>query len=460
MGEDHSFSSNIKAILSWDGPNARFFCTKPYAMRSYQIGEFNIALNKKGAQEFSKVSFPIRYGRFSEIQTRDHIFQFNLNGEIKTIQGRDSTWPNPSEWLKRTAGNDWVYYSAGDYKGVYELFGEYYFPCLSYPSNSLLDDRPFEKEAVQSAIRAWALTREKFKELREKDLPKELDEFLRAIIGYDVEALGRRAEQLHGLVGGQVTVLPPDARHVDYEVIPLRVADGCLYQCGFCEVKSGQRFSSRGAEDIERQIDRLREFYGRDLHNYSAVFLGEHDALHAGRELLEFAAWRAYEVFDLKHSYLRDVRLYLFGSADSLIRSENRLFETLSHLPFYTHVNVGLESADVATLASLQKPITVEKVRLAFDRMLEINKRYERVEISVNFVYGHDLPTEHLTSFLELIRKSRDASGSRGTIYLSPLLRGGVGEGDKQAKRELLRKFYKVKAQSPFPTYLYLIQRL
>jgi radical SAM superfamily enzyme YgiQ (UPF0313 family) len=225
-------------------------------------------------------------------------------------------------------------------------------------------------------------------------------------------------------------------------------------------VKSGQRFLPRSPENIAGQIDHLRGFFGRDLHNYSAVFLGEHDALHAGRELLEFAARRAYEAFDLQHSYLKEARLYLFGSADSLIRSESRLFETLNRLPFHTHINIGLESADVATLATLRKPITVEKVRGAFDRMLEINKKYARIEVSVNFVYGDGLPEDHLASFIELIRKSRGSSNPKGTIYLSPLLRDGVGKGDKQVKRELLRRFYKVKAQSPFPTFLYLIQRL
>ena len=120
----------------------------------YQVDDLIITLNREGAREFSKVSFPIRYGIFSEIQTPEHLFQFNLNGEIKHIQGRGPNWPNPAEWLKRTAANDWVYYSAGDYKGVYELFGEYYFPCLSYSSNSMMSDNPFTKETVKSALQS------------------------------------------------------------------------------------------------------------------------------------------------------------------------------------------------------------------------------------------------------------------------------------------------------------------
>ena len=94
-------------------------------METYQIGDLNITLNKHGSDRYTKASYPIRYGRFSEIKTSDHTFQFNLNGEIKFIQGLGKNWPDPSERLKRTVGNDWVYYSTGGYSGVYDSFGEY-----------------------------------------------------------------------------------------------------------------------------------------------------------------------------------------------------------------------------------------------------------------------------------------------------------------------------------------------
>jgi hypothetical protein len=427
-------------------------------MKSYQIEDLIITLNMEGAREFSKVSFPIRYGRFSEIQTPDTVFQFNLNGEIKYLQGRSPNWPNPAEWLKRTAGNDWVYYSAGDYQGVYDLFGEYYFPCFSYPSNPILTDHPLEKEGVKSTIYSWKSMQKGLRKLVKRDWPKDLNDFLIRVIEYDDEALSRKSERLHHLIGGPVTVLPPDARHVDYEVIPIIIADGCLYNCGFCGVKSGQGFSSRDPKDIMEQIHHLKGFYGHDLRNYNAIFLGQHDALCAGQDLLEFTAQRAYETFDLEHSYLKGAWLYLFGSIDSFIRSEDKLFDSLSRLPFYTCINIGLESADLGTLAALKKPVTVEKVREAFDRMLEINRKYEKIEITANFVFGSELSEDHLISSLELLRKQRDPSLSKGAIYLSPLMR--EGDRNKGIKRDLLRKFYKVKAQSPFPTFLYLIQRL
>jgi len=427
-------------------------------MKSYQLNDLIVTLDKEGSREFSKVSFPIRYGCFSEIKTPDTIFQFNLNGEIKYIQGLGESWPHLVEWLKRTIGNDWIYYSAGDYKDIYDYFGEYYFPCLSYPSNSIIDNNPFGGDTVNSAMKSWQLLQEKIKKLIPGAKPKSLKDFLIRIIKNDEEVLGLRSDQLHHLINGQVTVLPPDTRHVDYEVIPIIVADGCLYNCGFCRVKTGQDFAPRTPKDILRQIKNLKRFYAQDLHNYNAIFLGQHDALSAGRELLELAAKNAYEILEFEYSYLRGTCLFLFGSVDSMIHSEEKLFESLNNLPFSIYINIGLESNDPTTLEALKKPVSVEKVREAFTRILDINRRYEKIEVTSNFVLGKDLPPGHLPSLLELTRRRLNLSHNKGAVYLSPLMDEGMR--DKESKRELLRRFLKLKTQSRLPTFIYLIQRL
>ena len=427
-------------------------------MESYQIDNFIITLDKEGSREFSKVSFPIRYGLFSEIKTPDFIFQFNLNGEIKHIQGRGQNWPHPAEWLKRTMGNDWIYYSAGDYKDIYDYFGEYYFPYLSYPSNSVFDGDPFGDRAVGFAVESWQLLKTKIEKLIPGAKARGLKGFLTRVVKNEEEALRRRSDQLHHLIGGQVTVLPPDTRHVDYEVIPIIIADGCLYNCGFCRVKTGQDFAPRTPKNIMGQIRNLKRFYGHDLHNYNAIFLGQHDALSAGQELLELAAQKAYEIFELERSYLRGTCLFLFGSVDSMIHSGEKLFDSLNNLPFSTYINVGLESNDPRTLEVLKKPVSVEKVREAFTRILDINRRYEKIEVTANFVFGKDLPPDHLPSMLELIRYRLNLVQNKGAVYLSPLVEEGIR--DKGSKRELLRRFLKLKTQSRLPAFIYLIQRL
>jgi len=427
-------------------------------MESYPFDDLVIHLEKEGALEFSKVSFPIRYGHFSEIRTPQYLFQFNLNGEIKFVQGLTRTWPNPAEWLKRTAGNDWVYYSSGDYKGIYDYFGEYYFPHLSYPSNSIMDGDPFSDASVNLGRKAFQELRAKINRLILGPNPKNLKDFLVRVVRNDEKTLRHRADQLHHLIGGRVTVLPPDTRHVDYEVLPIIVADGCLYHCGFCRVKTRQDFVPRIPKEIVQQMKDLKRFFGQDVHNYNSIFLGQHDALAAGSDLLEMAAERAYDIFELERSHLRGAYLFLFGSADSLIHSEEGLFESLNRLPFFTYLNLGLESNDPKTLEALKKPVSVEKIREAFTRSLDINRKYEKIEVTSNFVFGENLPPGHLPSLIQLTGKKLHVFGDKGSVYLSPLM--DAGKPDRRSQRELFRKFRQLKIESRLPMYLYLIQRL
>ena len=109
-------------------------------MESVYLNNYTITIEKQFAREIIKASFPLRYGKCSVIKTPEYEFLFNLNGEIKFIRGLNlKSWPHLAEQLKRTDGNDWVYYSVGDEsgeKGIISWLGEYYLPSLPYPSNS------------------------------------------------------------------------------------------------------------------------------------------------------------------------------------------------------------------------------------------------------------------------------------------------------------------------------------
>ena len=427
-------------------------------MESYQIGDLTITPVKEGVKEFGKFSYPVRYGRFSEIRTPEYTFQFNLNGEIKSIQGRGRNWPHPAEWLKRTAGNDWVYYSAGDYKGVYDLLGEYYYPYLSYASNAILGDNPFGDMTIKRALHSWTTLRDTIKEHVADGLQGALSDVLPLILEHSPGSLRNRAAQLHRHLGGRVTVLPPDSRHVDYEVIPVTIAQGCLLDCGFCRVKSGRGFKPLSQGDIVEQMKQVRQLYGRDLRNYNAVFFGQHDALHAGADALVFAAEKAYDIFEFERSHMQGATLFLFGSPVSIIRAEDALFDALSRLPFSTYINVGLEAADRATLTGLRRPVTVEMVREAFSRMVDINRRYTKIEVTANFVFSEEFSSDHFASLLELTGNRLNPTRGEGAIYLSPIVdEANIADA---RRREIIRRFYEVKAHSHIPTFLYLIQRL
>ena len=422
-------------------------------MDAFQLNNIEITLDKKGADRYTKTSYPVRYGRFCEIKTTEYLFEYNLNGEIKTIRGFSSNWPHPAEWLKRTDANDWIFYSVGRYHRLFSFLGEYYLPCLSYPSNTLWEYNPFADLSVQKALAASLRLAAELRPMRANGLARGISEFLDRILRHDPYTLGQKAERLHQIIGGPISVLPPDTRHADYEVIPLMVADGCLYHCGFCCVKSPLSFQRRSAANVRRQMRRLKTFYGGNLGNYNALFLGNHDALAAGWDLLGMAAVEAYKTFDFERSHVKNPTLFFFGSADSLLAAADKMFEALNRMPFYTYINIGLESADAVTLSQINKPLGLDQVKGAFQKMLDVNRRYPNIEITANFLLGDSLAPAHDAALIELIRSCLNRFYSKGAIYLSPL-------NSSRNRLALLRRFVEIKAKSRLPTYLYLIQRL
>jgi len=422
-------------------------------VQSYRLNDLKITINKQGANRYTKASYPVRYGKFCEIKTPQYLFEFNLCGEIRHIRGLKPDWPHPSEWLKRSDANDWIFYSVGRYHRIFSFLGEYYLPCLSYPSNSPWDYDPFGDFTVHDALAAGSELEEKLRPLITNGVPSKIKDFAGRILGHDTKTLRRRTENLHQIIGGPVSALPPDTRHVDYNVIPLMVADGCLYHCGFCCVKSRRSFQRRSGQNIRRQIKRLQRFYGADLGNYNALFLGNHDALAAGWDSIGPSAVEAYEAFNFEKSNIKNPALFLFGSADSLLNAADKLFAALNQVPFYTYINIGLESADGATLVHINKPLGCHQIKDAFDKMLDINRRYLNIEVTANFLLGDRLAPDHYDTLIEMIRSGLERFYSKGAIYLSPLNNG-------RNRAAMLGRFVEIKSKSRLPTYLYLIQRL
>ena len=114
-----------------------------------------------------------------------------------------------------------------------------------------------------------------------------------------------------------------------------------------------------------------------------------------------------------------------------------------------------MESADPETLGTLKKAITPKGVDEAFAKMLEINRKYTKIEITANFLFSSTLPKGHLPAFFRLVEKHLARFYSKGAIYFSPFLNSRTPE-----KRGMKREFYKIKTRCRLPTFLYLIQRL
>jgi hypothetical protein len=422
-------------------------------MASYLYNNFRITPDKTGVFEYAKVSYPVRYGKISEIRTDDHIFQFNLNGELKFVRSLAENWPHPGEWLKRTMANDWIYYASDNYSKSYDLIGEYYLPCFSYSDNPFTHRRPFMQMAVCDAVRSLNCLIEKLKSVEVSSFPQNIRVFIDSIIRNDEQVLSDKANRFHEILGGWTSVLPPDVRHVDYEVIPINIADGCLYKCGFCSVKNNHDFTVRSQRNIKHQILALKSFYGIDRVNYCSIFLGQHDGLHAGIDLIEFSALTAWECFDFKNSLMKTPRLFLFGSVDALLGADEKMFNRIDRLPYRTIINLGLESFDQETLDFLQKPTPASSVKKAFHRMVDINNCYENIDLTANFIISKDLPPAHIDSIIENCSYFSPGNCTKGSLYLSLL-------GNSLDTHDIMKVLVKIKKGQSFPAFLYLIQRL
>lgn len=377
------------------------------------LSGLQLSLNLTGAKSYVKTSYPIRYGLYHEIRTGDYLVQCNLRGEIKFLSGLQADWPHPSEWLKRSENGDWIYYSTGDYyNGVFDLFGEFYLPCLSYPSNSLFAEKPFSRQAIKRALAAVEeIPGQIGKDWRKVcvDRQQQSAEFLLLLEATGGNYFSLKKERLASILGADITVLPPDSRHVDYEVVPLVLTDGCLYNCDFCTVKAGKGFRVRSRANVMSQLEALALYYGPDLVNYNSLFLGQHDSLAANDGDILFAALTAHDVLRFSASHMRQPRLFLFGSVHSFLGKDEHFFAALDKLPYIVFINLGLESFDRRTLSLLGKPLTPAQVQAAFRRAQQVNRRFPKIELSVNFVLGDKLPDGHWNSLAEnLSRQAAD----------------------------------------------------
>jgi hypothetical protein len=86
--------------------------------------------------------------------------------------------------------------------------------------------------------------------------------------------------------------------------------------------------------------------------------------------------------------------------------------------------------------------------------MIAVNRRYENIEVTANFVMGEHLPKTHDTALVDLLGNGIDRTYSKGAVYISPLA------GIINNRRTILKRFFEIKNLSRLPVFIYLIQRL
>jgi radical SAM superfamily enzyme YgiQ (UPF0313 family) len=422
-------------------------------MERYQIEDLEILFDCAGRDDWGKFSFPVWYGIPVKIKWRGYRFDFNLRGGWKWITGGLGVWPDPQEMLKRTDGNELMYYGVENYASDYDLIKNFYIPYNRVYNFDLFPANRLEEEHIGRALKAVKELVVTVGRLAGTASSDRVRDFLHKIAAFRGDGLARDAADLHRIMGTDLPVLPPDTIDVDYEVIPLIITDGCNYNCRFCTFKTPDSLRVRGKEDIRAQISSLKAFYGDDLVNYNSVLLGQNDALAGGEELIISAAGMAHEGLNLSASFHKGpANLFLFGSVDPFLAAKNSLFDQLNRLPFRTFINIGIESFDQVTLSLLGKPLRADQTRKAFHKMMAVNRGWDRITVSCNLVLGSDLSYRHKEGIKAMLAE-KTTPGDRGTVFLSPLF-------GKASRREIINEFIEIKRSSHVPVYIYLAQRL
>jgi hypothetical protein len=422
-------------------------------MECHRLEDMEIIFDHAGRDDWGKFSFPVWYGIPIKINWRGYKYDFNLRGSLKRLAGRPSVWPDPQEVLKRTDGNNLIYYGTYGYESSYDLIKNYYVPFNGRHDCDIFSEKPLESIHVRQALDTFDRLVEEAGRLAASVASNRVREFLNKLAVKDKVMLAREAEALHNIIGTSLPVLPPDTIDVDYEVIPLIITEGCTYNCHFCLFKTTDGFRVRSRQNIAAQIRALKHFYGDDLVNYNSLVLGQNNPLAAGEDILISTAEMAYDILNLSTSYHRGrPNLYLFGTVDSFLEADASLFDRMENLPYHTSINVGLESPDQETLVMLSKPLTAAKVKEAFQKMQKVNQGYLNIEVSCNFVLGRDLPHRNVEAIKTLLTGDTAAMG-KGVVYLSPLI--GASH-----RRQIIQEFREIKIVSPIPVFIYLAQRL
>ncbi len=367
--------------------------------------EVLIRTNKQGQKECGNFSFSARPARYHHVETQDVTIHFSLAWRPIFLQGKKD-WPNPAEWLKISLSGRPLYYSSLGYGNLTSLFHQFYVPFEldgQYDSNT---NNINERLAAKRALT-------KMKALASDFVESECNDPLWR------KAIGRlefwnhfSIVQFPLLLRAQVKVLPPDCMRCDYDVFPIILATGCLYNCGFCRFKDGTDHSPRTKMEIESQTDRLLHILRDERTMFKGVFLGNQDALGVSDELIFYAIALVRE----KMPWIKNV--FLFASADSFLNKGMSFFSHLEESGLNYFINVGIESVDEATLALLKKPVAKDVVMAAWHFINLINQKFPRLEISLNILVNQGLPRSHWADLFELLHEEKPFP--KGTIYLVP----------------------------------------
>lgn len=147
--------------------------------------------------------------------------------------------------------------------------------------------------------------------------------------------------------------MPPYRPPSEAYSVLIRATRGCPWnRCTFCGMYKGERFEIKSVEDIKKDIDAARAFFGPDVRR---VFIGDSNSLvMKTRDLCEVLRY-LYEQFP----YIERVTSYARARTVGRKKLENLIALREAGL---TRLHVGLETGDAELLAFIKKGATPEQM--------------------------------------------------------------------------------------------------
>ena len=389
-------------------------------------------------------------------------FKFDLSGRLKSVNADSGIWPNSWDRFERTQANDWIFFEYEDMGIADASIGDHYIPFNGRTDLPLSSRGEFTPQLRQDVFdtferllqRMDVLQRDKpdFTHISPNDLDSTKDRvwrFFEQTSKKDLSWLKKDAQRLYEIVGGEILVLPPDTRRVEYNGAQIFLTDGCPYDCNFCKSGGNSQFRIRDESSIDAQIPALVEYYGAELHNLDSVILCQNDVFPAGARMIGYAANKSYTDFRLADSYMRHSYLFMFATLRSFL-TEDDIIDTLEQLPFtFVYVNIGLEAATQKHLDQLEKPQTVSEVVSGLRKAADINRRSKKVKVSANFLLSDHLGIDHRRGINSAIKNGN----YYGELYFSPIL-------GQSTANIVLPEYNRIRRTNPnIVCHLYTIQR-
>ncbi len=219
--------------------------------------------------------------------------------------------------------------------------------------------------------------------------------------------LSQDAMKLERIYHGGVPIVPPD----QYFSLYIRYTRGCSWnRCTFCRLYPGIEYGVLSTNEVENQIEKLKEALGNGMKSRRTVFIGDANAISTRTDKL-------IETIELIRKRI-GLPVYAFSDAFTTPRNKGLNDYLLLREVGLSRVYVGIESGNSDILRIFNKPMDLNVAR---DEITIMKKSGISVgAIVMSGAGGKRFYEQHLSGTVDFL--SSLPLGRGDIVYVSPLV--------------------------------------